>query len=364
MNKYYQIPLYLITGIIVLASLFILWVYLSTYHPKQTEPAHLSCPSHTPLYSTKKPLSVLSYNVQYFAGKNYIFYYDLPDNQGKDTRPTRLDIDTTLDGIAKLIEQQNADIVLLQEVHEGAEATDKRNQRQELLARLPKDLYPCYSETFYWQANFVPHPKIMGSVGMKLVTLSKYKLQHPIRHRLAQPPKNWLVSQFSLKRAVLETELAQPPELPPIKILNTHFDAFAQGSNTMEKQVSAAKQLFKKFDDNRTPWILGGDLNLLLPQQFKKLKASQQYLYKPETELVALLDWPHIPNLKLLEDEPQRWLTHLPNDSDIDKPDRVIDYLFYSSLWQQKAAEVLNQNEARTLSDHFPVKATFSLSKF
>lgn len=342
---------------------FLAWVYFSTYQPKEKQAAYLFCPKKTPLYNPENSLSVLSYNVQYFAGKSYVFYYDLANNKGKDIRPSRLEIDATLDGIAQLIVEQNADVVLLQEINDGASSTDKRDQLKELLSRLPKGLYPCYSEAFYWKADFIPHPNIMGSVGMKLVTLSKYKLQNAIRHQLPKPPKNWLYTQFSLKRAILETELAQPQGLSPIKILNTHFDAFAQGSNTMEQQVAMTKGLLEEFDNKSVPWILGGDLNLLLPNQFKQLQSSQRYLYKPETELTPLLSWPHIPNLKLLDSDAQNWFTHLPNDPDVKNPDRVIDYLLYSPMLALKDKAVLNQGKALKLSDHFPISAKFCLNK-
>ncbi len=350
-----------LTFLTIAILIFIIWVYLSTYHPKEQEPATLSCPAHAPTYDRQTPLTILSYNVQYFAGKNYIFYYDMPDNKGPDLRPSRADIEQTLDGIAKLIKTQNPDVVFLQEVHDNASATDHRNQLEELQQRLPNNLYPCVSETFYWQADFVPHPKIMGSVGMKLVTLSKYKIRNAIRHRLPQTPMDWISKQFYLKRAILASELETPKGNANIQLLNTHFDAFAQGSDTMEQQVAVAKNMLETLDKKQIPWIFAGDLNLLLENERHKLQASQQYLYKQGTELTPLLKWPHIPNAKLLSQARNKWFTHFPNDAEIQAPDRVIDYLFHSSLWHRQKEQVINQGAALSLSDHFPVISTLQL---
>lgn len=361
MSRLFNLTKRLFILILLLVLIFIAWVYATTFHPAKQQAASLSCPAQTPVYNPQIPLSILSYNVQYFAGKNYVFYYDLPDNKGPDLRPSRADIEQTLDGIAKLIQTHNPDVLLLQEVHDNASASDKRNQLAELQQRLPQGMYPCVSETFYWQASYIPHPNIMGSVGMKLVTLSKYKLSNAIRHRLPQPPMDWVSAQFYLKRAILKTQLVTPKGHPEIQLLNTHFDAFAQGSNTMEQQVDITKNILEKLDSQGVAWVLAGDLNLLLPNERNKLQASQQYLYKPHTELSPLLKWQHIPNTQQLAQARSKWLTHLPNDPDVTQPDRVIDYLFHASLWQRKAQQVLNQGAPLMLSDHFPVTSTLQL---
>lgn len=363
MNKLKSLIIAALVILVALPLAFLTWVYSATYHPDTQEMAELTCPAQAPIFDANQPLSILSYNVQFFAGKNSIFYFDMPDNAGPDIRPSRTDIDATLDGIAEKLMQENPDVVLLQEVHDGATATDERNQLDELLNRLPNGMYPCYSEAFYWKADFVPHPKIMGSVGMKLVTLSKYQLANPIRHRLPQPPMDWVSAQFYLKRAILDTELVTQ-DGENIHLLNTHFDAFAQGSDTMEQQVGIAQSLLETLDKQNTPWVFTGDLNLLLPNQRSTLDDSQHYLYAEQTELTPLLTWQHFPNVELLSNEnTQQWMTHLPNDPDVATPDRVIDYVFHSSHWQAQKQRVLNTGDWLTLSDHFPVTSTLILSK-
>lgn len=335
------------------------WVYSITYHPDPIEPVTVSCADETPEYNGQ-PLSIMSYNLQYFAGKGYVFYYDLPDNKGKDLRPTRKSLETTLQGIVDLIKQHDPDILLIQELHEGAKATDFEDQLVTLQRALGEQAYPCTADAFYWKADFVPHPAIMGSVGMKLATFSKYKMTNGKRHQLPLMPADPISQQFNLKRAILETQLESADGA--ISIMNTHLDAFAQGSNTMSKQVAYVKGLFDELDRQNTPWIIGGDFNLLVPGKRGRLQASQHYLYNDLSELAPI--WGHytsIPDTKDVNGANESlWFTHYPNDPDVKGPDRTIDYLFLSKHWKVKEKQVI-QDTALALSDHMPVTATIKL---
>lgn len=348
-------------SILSLVLLFLGWVYWSTHHPDYLEAAFLECTEEAPRFDINRPLKVMSYNVQYFAGKGYLFYYDLPENSGPDLRPESASIHKTLDGVAELIKEQQPDILFLQEVHDGAAATDNQDQLKELERRLYQGMYPCYASTFYWKADFVPHPKIAGSVGMKLITLSRYRIEQAERIALPQPPMDWISARFYLKRAILQVDL---PTIQGSKLtlMNTHFDAFAQGSDTMEKQVEIARNLLSEKNENNTLFILAGDFNLLPPGAFEDLQQSQQYLYQKESELVRLLDtWPSVPALSDMQSVPPLWFTHFPNDPDVSGPDRSIDYIFYSQNMKLIEKKVLTTEQTLTFSDHLPVVATFSL---
>ena len=142
---------------------------------------------------------------------------------------------------------------MLQEVDEGADRTDGQDQLALLLDELG-DTWTCHASAFYWKAWFVPHPRIMGSVGMKLSTISKYAIDDATRYQLAQMPNDLLTRQFDIRRAILETRLpiAGGGELA---VLNTHLDAFAQGSDTMQRQVAQTRELLDDLTDEGTPWV-------------------------------------------------------------------------------------------------------------
>ncbi|WLD58626.1 endonuclease/exonuclease/phosphatase family protein [Salinispirillum sp. LH 10-3-1] len=351
-----------LTTLVLLLLSFSLWVYLTTYHPAPREPATLACQADMPVYDPAQPLRVMVYNVQFFAGKDYVFYYDLPDGIGPDLRPSTASIDATLDGIADLIAAYNPDILLLQEVNDGAAATDYHDQTAQLLERLPNHDYGCVAEAFYWRAGYIPHPHIMGSVGMKLVTLSRYEINDAWRIQLPRMPMDIVSAQFYLKRAMLTTDLTTT-EGDSIQLLNTHLDAFAQGSDTMQQQVAMVHDTLSFLDQSETPWLLGGDLNLLAPGQRERLAPEQRAYYVEPSELEVLMEWDMVPSLVDIQTEPERWYTHYPNDPRVAGPDRTIDFLFHSHQWQVEHAEVVMGHNALGLSDHLPIVVDLRLTE-
>jgi endonuclease/exonuclease/phosphatase family metal-dependent hydrolase len=347
---------WLIGTLIIIALSIAVLVYALTFHPKPVQPASLTCPSNAPVYSEQSALKVVSYNVQYFAGKDYVFFYDLLDNSGPDTRPSAESIEQTVEGIANILIDSDADVLLLQELHENHISTDYQNQTELLLAKLG-DRYPCYSEAFYWKAGFVPIPEIMGSVGMKLVTLSKYKIEEAERHQLSLIPSDPITQAFNLKRAVLTTQLPTV-EGEPWTLMNTHLDAFSQGTDTMMRQVEEVAAIIEQVDAR--PWIIAGDYNLLAEGQYEKLTEKHRAYYNPQTELAVLhAHYPSIPSLENIQGErSEDWYTHYPNDPSASGPDRTIDYIFYSPLLTTEYEKVL-QGKALTLSDHLPIIGNF-----
>ena len=337
------------------------WIFLQTtiYHPSGVD----QVPVQTlPIASLKQPdgtLKILSYNIQYLAGKDYVFFYDLPDFAGPDTRPSSEAIARTLEQVVDVILKEDADVVLLQEVDEGSSRTDKQNQTQLILSRL-QNQYGYYAETFYWKALYVPHPKINGSVGMKLTTLSKYPISSATRYQLPRIQENYVVSRFNFYRAILETriEIADTE----IAVLNTHFDAFAHSSETMQKQVQCAMDVLESLDEQSIPWVIGGDFNLLPPGFRETMDPEKGESFSEKTELAPMFEhYRSIPSLEAIRgDNPKQWYTHFPNDPKITAPDRIIDFQFYSKQLKLESSEVL-QGDTWKISDHLPVIGVYDL---
>ncbi|EPG75031.1 endonuclease/exonuclease/phosphatase family protein [Leptospira fainei serovar Hurstbridge str. BUT 6] len=349
----------LYTALIAFALLLIV-VYFSTFHPKAVEEAEVICESNPPTLQKAKELKIFSWNVQYFAGKEKVFWYDVPDESGPDTAPTSEEIQSTLKKVANVILEKSPDIILLQEVDDGARRTHGENQSERLLPLL-SDLYPCRAETFYWKAGFVPHPKILGSVGMKLVTLSKYKIGAALRHQLPLTELDPISNQFRLKRAVLQVDL-------PIAgggrfvALNTHLDAFSMGTDTMQKQVNFLAGLLSRLDEEKADWILAGDFNLL-PPEFKRssLHPNGAFYYSDDEEIKPLFDrWSPAATVEELNGpDREKFFTYYPNDPLIAKPDRTIDYIFFSKGLVKIFYSVIRSGDAAEASDHFPLEAVF-----
>jgi endonuclease/exonuclease/phosphatase family metal-dependent hydrolase len=200
----------------------------------------------------------------------------------------------------------------------------------------------------------------MGSIGMKLATFSKYKISHAQRHSLGEFPANVIARQFRPKRAILDSAI-QTTTGTTLRILNTHLEAYSQGSNLMQQQVKLTYQLLRSFDKKNVPWLIGGDFNLLMPgRSYTDLSVSQRALYQEASELKILTDqFPVIPSLSDVNGEKYlEWYTHFPNDPEVKKPDRTIDYIFYSTRLRPSNYRVRAYDTVK-ISDHLPLIGEF-----
>ncbi|MGH8805964.1 MAG: endonuclease/exonuclease/phosphatase family protein [Polaromonas sp.] len=347
-------------SLLALGGVLFALVYALTWHPAAREPAPLACSAQAHALQPGQALKVMTWNLQYLAGKRYVFWYDLADGSGPDTRPTAADLAYSLDEVVRVLRDEQPDIVLLQELHENSKTTDYQDQLGLLRERLA-DLYPCSTQAFYWKAAFVPHPKIRGSVGMKLATLSRHQIAHAERLQLPLIPADPLTRQFNLKRALLVSYL-------PIRgggqlaVINTHLDAFAQGDDTLQRQIAMSADLLEQLSAAGTPWVIGGDFNLLPPGQYQQLPAEQRSWYAAASELKVLWDkYPMIPSIAEASGPGQAaWYTHFPNDPRVSGPDRTLDYLFHSPQLARVTATV-RQSDTQRISDHLPLIARFLL---
>ena len=223
-------------------------VYALTYHPRPLEPVAVLGSTQAPVLRAGQKLRILSWNVQYLAGKNQVFWYETAAGyQGQVAyRPSAEDLARTLSEVARIITEEKPDIVLLQELDEGSKRTDYADQLGRLLERLPPD-YGQRVEAFYHRARYVPHPRIRGAIGMKLAILSKYRIREARRYQLPLMPQNLLSRQFYFKRALLEARL--PVEGgPDLVVVDTHFDAWTAGTDTSERQAQATAALLARLE--------------------------------------------------------------------------------------------------------------------
>lgn len=350
-------------SLLTIVIAFAAFVYFGNYQPSEIEEMEILCDKELPSINPGQDIKIMSWNVQYMAGKNYIFFYDKLDGSGQDTRPSPTDIDITFDEVARIIKDENPDIVLMQELDDNSKRTDYEDQVTILKEKMSKD-YGCQTSAFYHKSVFVPHPKIMGSVGLKMATYSKFKITKSIRHQLEKIPTNFLMKQFNLKRAVLEVHFPVEGEKKPFIAFNTHLDAFAQGYNTMEKQVEEVKGLLDQKTKKGIPWIIGGDFNLLPPgKSYSRMKEEEKAYYQKKTELAKIFkDYKGIPALKdVNSDDYAEWFTHIPNGRS-EKPDRTIDYIFYSEKIEMGPYYV-RQKDTLRISDHLPLIATIKIKE-
>ncbi|MCF4996446.1 endonuclease/exonuclease/phosphatase family protein [Pseudomonas syringae] len=334
-------------------------IYSLTWRPDARETLPVSCAAQSPTLVSGQALKVMTWNVQYLAGKRYVFWNDLAG--GNDEAPTLEDMAFSLDEVARVIRDEKPDVVLLQELDDGAKASDYQNQLKLLQERVA-DLYPCSVSAFDWKADFVPEPHIYGSVGRQLATLSRYRIEHAERVQLPVASSNFISRQFQPKNALLATTLPLS-DSGQLVVINTHLERASQpNDDTLRNQVQAITKVLDKYESQGTPWLIGGDFNLLPLGQYRRLSAEQRTPYTADSPLHLLWDkYPMIPtNNEASGADRADWLTHYPNDPGLNGPDRTVDYLFYS-LKIKRIEATVRQDDTLRISDHLPVIARFLL---
>jgi len=344
-------------GLVGLVLLF----RLSTYHPKpvQSETVFSRASGSGPVLQSGQSLKVLNWNLQYMAGKNYVFFYDEWDGSGPDKRPSRKDIEATWVEVLRVIREENPDVLILQELHVGSASTDREDQVKRLIDNLPPE-YAYWTSAWYWKAAFVPHPRIMGSAGMKLVIISKYKIDAATRYQLPLMPNDPITRHLNFKRAVLEARLPVQGG-KELALMSIHMDAFAQGSDTMERQVDYVVKLLETTEQAGRSFAIAGDFNLVPPGlSYSRLPDDEKPMFKPETEISRLYDrWAGYPTLEQADGPNwQTYLTHFPNITN--SPDRILDYFFVSGDIRPDDFYV-RQHDTLHISDHLPTVLNFRL---
>lgn len=347
----------LLSLLILSALLWLLADHLG-WQPAPREPLTASCHGQPPALVAGQSLKVMTWNIQYLAGKRYVFWYD--QAHGTDTRPSAEDLAFNLDEVTRVIRAEQPDIVLLQEVDKAAKATDQQDQLALLRERLA-DLYPCAVQTYDWKADFVPDRHIMGSVGRTLATLSRYPISKAERLQLPNAADNTFTRLIEGQPALLVSYLPIG-DGRRLAVLNTRLSAYRPGSDLQRRQVEHVAKVLDRLESQGTPWLIGGDFNLLPLGQYRRLPAGQRGAYPADSDLHLLWDkYPMIPdNAEASGAERNAWLTHYPNDPSITGPDRTLDYLLHSPRLQRLDAKVLQQDTLQ-ISDHLPVSARLLL---
>lgn len=342
----------------------VLWIAVQnlTWRPAERETVTARCSSSVQpdLLMPGQALKVMTWNIQYLAGKRYVFWYEQPDDNGPDERPTPDDLAYNLDEVVRVIRDEAPDLVLLQEVSDGARNTDYQDQLALLQERLV-DLYPCSTEAFNWQAEFIPAPQIWGSAGLKLATLSRYRIDSGERLQLPVQPANLLSRQFQPRPALLVSYLPLR-DGGRLAVINTQQYARHPDQTTLRQQTEFTVGLLDRLQGSGTPWLAGGDFGLLALGQYQRLEPAQRAGYQRDSELHLLWDkYPMIPtNAEAGGIERSQWLTHWPNDPQLKGPDRTVDYLFYSPALKRLEARV-RQEDSLQISDHLPLIGRFLL---
>ncbi|MFF7706162.1 endonuclease/exonuclease/phosphatase family protein [Pseudomonas sp. NPDC007930] len=317
-------------------------LYRSAWHPPRQMAIAPLCRGSAPSLVPGQALKVMTWNVQALAG-----------NDGGSGTPTPADLAHGLDEVARVVREEHPDVLLLQEVDNGAQATAGQDQLALLRERLA-DLYPCSAQAYDFKASFVPSWHGFGAAGRTLATLSRYRLEKAERLQLPLPG-NALSQLFAPQPALLSSYLNMA-DGSLLAVLNTHLASYQAGNDGQRNQLITLRRRLDRLEGQGTPWLLGGTLNALPLGQYRRLEPALQPQYAPNSDLHLLWDaYPMVPsNAQAGGQQRAQWLTYLGGAAPDGGPDRTLDYLFLSPGLGKLEARV-RQADTQGISGHLPV---------
>ncbi|MBN1335689.1 MAG: endonuclease/exonuclease/phosphatase family protein [Deltaproteobacteria bacterium] len=322
--------------------------------PKGSTPVPVEEVAPSRLLLAGERIRILSWNVQYAAGRRLHFFYD----GGTAVHVPEGDVRATLEGLEAVIAAEAPDLVLLQEVDRDSRRTGRIDQVPPLATAARA---ACLATASYHRARFVPipvrHP--LGRVDMHLALLSRFPMTGAERVALPLLRESRLRRAFNLKRALLWATL--PVEGgPDLDVAVTHLSAFSLGDGTLARQVVVLDAWMREREAARRPFVLAGDLNLLPPGDDPGRLGADAVEYADDPNPVEALLAAH---RCVLPDpaEPLRpdQRTYLPFGATL--PDRVLDYVFVGPGIEVEDARVLQEH--RDLSDHVPLCVDLELPR-
>ncbi|MEZ4316887.1 MAG: endonuclease/exonuclease/phosphatase family protein [Myxococcota bacterium] len=318
------------------------------YLPDAEEPV-LPSGSGRPLARGER-FTVVSWNVQFCAGRNHWFFYD----GGPDVHASPAEVEDTLAGVIALLRSQEADLVLLQEVDVASRRTGFVDQHGAIARALG---LPCVASTPYFKVPFVPVPPAspLGPVDTHLTVYSRFQLDPGVRVALSRLDEPVWRRLFNLRRALLHLPMPLD-DGTHAHLFHTHLSAFSRGDGTLAKQVGTVGDRMRATTG---PALLAGDLNSLPPGDEPARLGFASILYADARSPIRPL-WDELDVLFPPLDAEGRagsdGYSYVPWGAN--RADRTIDYAFGREVVVH-AAEALT--EGARWSDHLPVRLELSL---
>ena len=339
---------------IVLAIGFTFVTFRDGYWPAKIENVKIHQRHYTTgIVGNKNMLSVMSYNVKSMESSEKDFIYT---GENSDDWTSTDTVVTTINNMAKLIEDNNPDIILLQEVDIASKRTQNINEVEALLDKIS-------DEYQYWAcAPYLKTRTRTGHVDMQLCTISKYPITQATRYALPNTDNNNLLTrQFQEKRAILGTTIKINGK--DYQIYNLHLSRYAQHTSATNPQLTILEDLMANHSDNR--FIVGGDFNMLPDKKFLQyVSQAQQMFYTQEDQHFKQFfqRYQSIPTLQDLNGANfKNYFTFLDDDGNGYTPDRTIDYFFIPQSMKLLSYKVVNNDLSLVLSDHIPIIVTVAL---
>ncbi len=280
-KKLGKILLAVVLAVVAALALLVGYLSITEYRPAAIEPAEATRPGSAPFDGGT--LTLLSFNTGYAGlGQESDFFMD----GGEQTYPASVDVvNKNLEGIAGLLRDAAADVVLLQEVDRDS----RRSFRIDQTAAYADTLGMPMAYAANYRCDFVPIPlPPLGRVDSGLVTLTPYAWDSAERAALSCPFA-WPVRVANLKRCLLVTRMPLADTDRQLVVVNLHLEAYDDGAGRRAQLAELGALLAAEYEKGNYV-IAGGDFNTSFPDALDSYPVIDPETWQPGTLDTALLD--------------------------------------------------------------------------
>lgn len=253
-----KIILGILATILIALAVFILYLSITEYRPKDSQTAEYVSVRSENVKSVEDELTIYSWNIGYAgldAGTDFFM------DGGTKVNPKQEDVQNNLDAITEFIGTQQADAWLLQEVDVDSARTGHLNE----LSAIAQSYDGSYGLAYNYKCDFVPIPwPPIGKMASGIATFTNHSVKGSFT-RVALPcPFSWPVSIANLKRCLLVTRLAVEGSDKEVVLINLHLEAYDDGEGKLAQTKLLVELLQQEYRKGNYV-IAGGDFNQTFP---------------------------------------------------------------------------------------------------
>ena len=337
-------------AVTVLAAGLVGYLTVTEYNPAHAELAERGA-NNTLGKLTKTNLRLVTFNTGFGGlGEDADFFMD----GGEGVNPTSQEtVERNMIGIEEILSEQNADILLLQEVDTDSKRSFHLNQWLQYEYDL-EDYETRFAMNY--SCDYVPYPlnDRIGEVHSGIATYSRYDITSATRYSLPCP-FSWPTRVANLKRCMLVTRTPIENKEQELVIVNFHLEAYDDG----EGKAAQFEQLlmFLQTEYEKGNYVIaGGDFNQAFPDSLERYPIKATTEWEPSITEELPKDWQYAYD----ESVPTCRLLNQPYQPASEKTQYyVIDGFIVSPNVSVDRVETLD--EGFVYSDHNPVVLDITL---
>lgn len=292
-----------VLGLLIAAAVLVAglvgYLTVTEYNPARAELAERGANNNVDKL-TGSSLRLVTFNTGFGGlGEDADFFMD----GGKGVNPTSQDtVKQNMLGIEEILREQDADVLLLQEVDTDSKRSFHLNQWLQYEYDLA-DYETRYAMNY--SCDYVPYPleDRIGEVHSGIATYSRYDISSATRYSLPCP-FSWPTRVANLKRCMLVTRIPIENTEQELVIVNFHLEAYDDG----EGKAAQFEQLltFLRAEYEKGNYVIaGGDFNQALPDTLERYPIKATTEWEPSLLEELPKDWQYaydesVPTCRLL----------------------------------------------------------------